>query len=61
MTAVAFAADDTGLRLFGDHETNIFAALTVYARGVGSNGHVRGYRCDAGGHQAPGFFIFHQA
>ena len=61
LTAVALAADDTGLRMFGDHQAHNVAAMTENARGFGSNGHFRGNRRDTGGHQPSGFPIFHQA
>ena len=52
LTAVALAADDTGFGMFGDHQTHDVAAMTEDARGIGANGHVRGYRCNAGSYQA---------
>ena len=61
LTPVAFAADNTRFRMFGDHQPHNIAAMADNARRVGSNGHVLSCGGDACGHQPAGFFIFYQA
>ena len=60
LAAVAFAADDAGFRMLRDHQAGNIAAVFGDALVGGLNNHVSGRGRDASGHEAPGFFIFHQ-
>jgi hypothetical protein len=61
LAAITFAADDTGFRMLGNHQSRDIAAMPEDTRGVGSDGHIRGYRRHTRCHQPSGFFIFDQA
>jgi hypothetical protein len=59
--AIAFAADNAGLGVFGNHQADNIAAVFNDAVGFGVKGHLRSRRSDAGSHETSGFLIFHQA
>ena len=59
--AVSFAADDTGFRMLGDHQSNNIPSVTDQSFAVGADFHVCCRRGDTGGHQTAGVFVFYQA